>query len=153
MLSVSAVAADGAATSRTPRTSWSGRVTVCPSALRRRRHAERRVAGAARLAAELADHRLRRGGVAGLGGVTQLLGLGAEVLRCILELRPLLPDLGLGRRLRRSQRALREQGGDLAGGVDELLRVRNDASDVARLRLVLDVLPRRALVLHELLPG
>src|SRR5262249_61754956 len=68
-----------------------------------RGHAERRMARAARLAAERRDELLRGRLVPRLRRVTELLGLGLEILRRRLELRPLLPNFWLGRRLRRTE--------------------------------------------------
>src|SRR5262245_13538890 len=60
-----------------------------------RRDTERRVTGPARLTSEVLRDGLGRRQVLGAGGVAQLLGLHRVVLRRLLELGPLLPDLGL----------------------------------------------------------
>src|SRR5690348_1787907 len=97
--------------------------------LLRRRLAERSVAGAAGVATEILHDLLRQLLVLGLGRITELLGLDAQVLGVLLELGPLLPDFGLGLRLV-GERALGEQARDLLGGQRERLRVHRDGLDV-----------------------
>src|SRR5947207_2685866 len=87
------------------RTMASVRITGVSFLALLRRHAERRVARAARLPAKRLHDGLRRRLVAGLRGVAELLGLGRQVFRGCLEVRPFGPDLGLGRGFLRIQRA------------------------------------------------
>src|SRR5262245_61134332 len=103
------------------------------------RHAERLVAAAARLTAEILHDGLGGGGVVGLGRVTQLRRPGLEILGGAVELGLALPDLRLGGRLVGVERALGEQRRDLLGGRGELLGIRHQRLDLTGLGLVLDV--------------
>src|ERR1051326_4181992 len=118
--------------------------------LLRRRHAERRVARAARVATEILDDVLRRLRVAGGGGRLEPRTLRLHLLGRRLELRPLLPDLRLGLRLL-GHRTRREQRRNLRRVLRDDVGVGGDHGPVAGLGRVLHVLPRVAVLLHHLL--
>src|SRR6185436_15359410 len=124
-------------------------LAVLPDVLLLGRDSEGLVARAAGLPAKVLDDGLGLLGVAGRRRVLELDRPGLEVLGRRVELALLLPDLGLGRRLRRIERAVREQRGNLLGGLGQLLRVRHHTLDVTGLGLVLHVLPGGALLLHQ----
>src|SRR5215467_6076873 len=110
--------------------------------------AEGRVAGAAGDAPVVfhdVGHRLL---VVGLRGIPEALGPDRHVLGRGLEFAPALPDLGLGLALG-GQGALGEKRGDLHRGDRLHLGIRGEAFDVAGLELRLDLVPLRALDLHQ----
>src|SRR5438093_304347 len=96
-------ASEGAATAPSERGLRAGR-----RRLLRRRNAERRVAGAARITTEVFDDRLGRCRILCASRVAELDRPHLKVLRRLLELVPLLPNLGLRLGLV-GERALREQ--------------------------------------------
>src|SRR3989442_3099546 len=118
--------------------------------LLRRRNAERRVAGAARLPAEVLHHDLGGRRVLGASRVTKLDRPLPHVLCRGVELGPLLPDLGL-RLGFVGERALREQHRNVLGVEGHRLGVDGDSLDVTSLHLGLGVGPARAVELHQAL--
>src|SRR5262245_13452472 len=116
--------------------------------LLRRRDTERRVAGAARFAAEGRDVRRHGRAVLRDGLIPQGGGTILEVLRGRFELGPLLPDLGLGLGLV-GERARREKRRDSLRMEREGFGVHGHRLRRAGLHLGLDVGPVRADVLHE----
>src|SRR4029434_3068657 len=135
-----------------PKVARLGGVTPAwPLALTRGRHAERRMAGAARVAPEVLDDVLRALPVAAGSGALQTRRLRLHLLGRALELWPLLPDFRLRLRLV-GQRALREERRDPGGVLRDDLRVCGNHRPVCGLCIVLDVLPGVSVLLHQLLP-
>src|SRR5262249_16563045 len=110
--------------------------------------AEGRVAGApggAPVGLHDVGHRLL---VVGLRRIPEPLGPGRHRLGCGLEFATALPDVGLGRALG-GEGAVGEKRGNLHRGDGLHLGIRGEALDVAGLELRLDLVPLRALDLHQ----
>src|SRR3989442_12482612 len=123
---------------------------------------ERVVADGARCLAQVRDRGVRRLRVARSRGRGQLSRLRLQVLRVPLELRPLLPDLGLRARCAGVQRAGREEGQDPCGRLDELFGIGADRLWLSGLGLsLIDFMAapcsfmsfRRAAIVSEVLIG
>src|SRR5262249_49528406 len=127
------------------------RPPALPLALAGGRDAERRVAGAARVATEVLDDVLRGLRIAGGSSALQTCRLRFHLLGGALELRPLLPDFRLRLRLV-GQRALWEERRDPGGVLRDDLRVCGNHRPVSGLCILLDVLPGVSVLLHYLLP-
>src|SRR6266508_4544619 len=116
--------------------------------LLRRRDAEGRVARSTGVTTERPDRRRHGRGVLRERLIAKRAGAVFEVLRGGLELRPLLPDVGLRLRLV-GERALGEQERDPLSVERERLGIHRDTLRVARFDLVLDLRPVGAVVLHQ----
>src|SRR5262249_61038752 len=110
--------------------------------------ADRRMAHPACVTPERGDRRLHGRDILRGRLVTENAGAVFEILRRSLELRPSLPDIWLGLRLR-GERALREQKRDPLRVDCDRFSIHGEALLIDRLELILDIIPFHYLHHHH----